>query len=197
MLDWRTTSQADKERSRGKLLLAKLQFTQRMCDATASSSALTADCTEGLATLKLPSVAPSVTIFDSQKKYYLYKAVAEVSWKPCYLLKEKKKENNSKDTVKRAPLKLNSAYFFSACAYIKNREPCSKVPKSCAATEPLLAQTCHGFWSMLRSCCQSSNNSHHLLSCFSRHFANICQLDGFFSNCFVSQLGCYIPDHGT
>lgn len=63
------------------------------------------------------------------------------------------------------------------------------MPTSCAATESFPAWSCHGFWSVLRSCCQSSNNSHHLLSCFSRHFANICQLDGFFQTLLWASFG--------
>lgn len=62
----------------------------------------------------------------------------------------------------------------------QNRETSNKVLTSCAATEPFLAQSCHGYWSILSPYCQNSNNSHHLLSCLSRHLANVCQIDGFF-----------------
>lgn len=64
--------------------------------------------------------------------------------------------------------------------HVKGKETSSKVPTSCTATEPFLPQSCHGFWSILSSYCESRNSGHHLLSCLSRHLANICQIDGFF-----------------
>ena len=91
-----------------------------------------------------------------------------------------RKENNSKGRGKRVPWNSVLPTFFSVCIHINNKETSSKVLTRCAATEQSLAQSCHRFWSILSSYCQSSNNSHHLPLCLSGHLANVCWIDGFF-----------------
>lgn len=74
--------------------------------------------------------------------------------------KEKKRTANSE---LKAPLKLNSDYFFSMSIHVRNKETSSKLPTIHIATKLFPAQSCHGFGLILSSYCQNSNSSHHFL----------------------------------
>lgn len=81
-----------------------------------------------------------------------------------HLVRKKKNKRTVKSELK-APLKLNSDYFFSTCIHEKNKETFCKLPTSYTATKPFPVQSCHGFCVILSSYCQNSNSSHHFLSC--------------------------------